>query len=123
MRKTDNLTNFLCHCHVIWEPQIPGSIRGTRASNEIALPYNRTNQMQKTLKFILFWSDTLQYSDCLSVHHQQFKTVYKATDVCQTGNADCLLAQCCICLVFLYKNIKIHIQPSDVVVRASDSEI
>ena len=55
------------------------------------------------INFILFWNDTLHVSDGLSVHHQEFKTVYTATGVCQTDNADCSLASsrqylfgCCV---------------------------
>jgi len=40
--------------------------------------------MRRSIKFILFWNDTLHVSDGLSVHHQEFKTVYTATDICQT---------------------------------------
>ena len=32
----------------------------------------------------LFWNDTLRVSDGLSVHHQEFKTVHTAIDICQT---------------------------------------
>jgi hypothetical protein len=31
--------------------------------------------MHQFHKFILFWNNTLHVSDCLSVHHQKFKTV------------------------------------------------
>ena len=48
--------------------------------------------MHQSIKFILFWNDTLQVSDGLSVHHEEFKTVHKATCICQTDTADCLLA-------------------------------
>jgi len=37
--------------------------------------YSKTNYMHQSLKFILFWNDTLHVSDGLSVHHQEFKTV------------------------------------------------
>jgi len=37
------------------------------------------------------WSNTLHVSDGLSVHHQEFKTVRTATDICQTDTAHCLL--------------------------------
>ena len=33
-------------------------------------------------QIILFWTDTLHVSDCLSVHHQEFKTVYTAKGIC-----------------------------------------
>ena len=50
--------------------------------------------MHQCIKFILFWNDSLQVSDGLSVHRQEFKTVHTATGICQTDNAvtDCLLA-------------------------------
>jgi len=48
--------------------------------------------MHQCIKFILFWIDTLQVSDGLSVHHQEFKTVHTATGICQTDTAVCLLA-------------------------------
>ena len=48
--------------------------------------------MHRRIKFILFWNDTLHVSDGLSVNHQEFKTVYRATDICQTDTAVCLLA-------------------------------
>jgi len=35
--------------------------------------------MQKFIKFILFWNDTLHVSDGLSAHHQEFKTIHTAT--------------------------------------------
>jgi len=41
-------------------------------------------------QIILFWNYTLRVSDSLSVHHQEFKTVHRAT-VC-TDTAVCLLA-------------------------------
>jgi len=37
-------------------------------------------------------------SDGLSVHHQEFKTVHRATDIRQTVTADCLLASICWCI-------------------------
>jgi len=40
----------------------------------------------------LFWNDTLHVSDSLSIHHQEFETVHKATGICQTDTAVCLLA-------------------------------
>jgi len=48
--------------------------------------------MHQCLKFISFWNDTLHVSDGLSIHHQEFKPVYTATGICQTGTAVCLLA-------------------------------
>jgi len=47
--------------------------------------------MHQCIKFILFWNDTLHISDGLYVHHQEFKTVYTATGICQTDTAVCLL--------------------------------
>jgi len=47
--------------------------------------------MHQLLKFILFWNNTLHVLDSLSVHHQEFKTVHTATDICETGTAACLL--------------------------------
>ena len=32
--------------------------------------------MHQSIKFVLFWNDTLHVSDGLSVHHQEFKTVH-----------------------------------------------
>jgi len=48
--------------------------------------------MHQCINFLLFWNDTLHVSDDLSVHHQEFKTVHTAADVCQTVTAVCLLA-------------------------------
>jgi hypothetical protein len=39
-----------------------------------------------------FWGNTQHVSDGLSVHHQEFKAVQTATDICQKDNAFCLLA-------------------------------
>ena len=47
--------------------------------------------MHQCITFILFWNDTLHVSDGLSVHHQEFKTVHTATDICQTDTDVCLL--------------------------------
>jgi len=46
--------------------------------------------MHQCIKFILFWHDTVQVSDGLSVHHQEFKTVHIATGICQTDTTVCL---------------------------------
>jgi len=55
--------------------------------------YSKTNKMHRFIRFILFWNDILHVSDGLSVHHhQEFKTVHTATDICQTDTAVCLLA-------------------------------
>jgi len=48
--------------------------------------------MHQCIIFILFWNDNLCVSDGLSVHHQKFKTVHTATDICQTDTAVCLQA-------------------------------
>ena len=48
--------------------------------------------MHQHIKFILFWNDTLHVSDGISIHHQEFKAVHTATDICQTDTAVCLLA-------------------------------
>jgi len=48
--------------------------------------------MHKCIKLVLFWNDTLHVSDRLSVHHHQFKTVRRATGICQRDTAVCLLA-------------------------------
>ena len=53
--------------------------------------YSKTNNMHKCIKFILFWNDTLHVSDCLSVHHQQFKTVQTTKQIYHTDTAVCLL--------------------------------
>jgi hypothetical protein len=38
VRKADNLTTILGHCHVIWEPYLPGTLWAPRACNGTALP-------------------------------------------------------------------------------------
>jgi len=38
VRKADNLTTVLCHCHVIWEPEIPGTLWAPRACNGTDVP-------------------------------------------------------------------------------------
>ena len=40
-------------------------------------------------QIILFWNDTLHVSNDLSGHRQEFKTVHKATGICQTDTDDC----------------------------------
>ena len=35
--------------------------------------------MHQCIKFILFWNDILHLSDGVSLHHQEFNTVHKAT--------------------------------------------
>jgi len=66
--------------------------------------YSKTNEMHQCLKFVLFWNGTLHVSDGLFVHHQEFKTIYTATGVCQTDTAVCLLAETrwnCCCMYSL----------------------
>jgi len=46
--------------------------------------------MRQSLKFILFWNNTLHVSDGLSVYHQDFKTVRTATRVCQADTCCCI---------------------------------
>jgi len=41
---------------------------------------------------LFYGSNTVHVSDGFSVHHQELKTAYTATDICQTGTANCLLA-------------------------------
>jgi len=66
--------------------------------------------MHEYVKFILFWNDTLHVSDGLSVRHQEFKTIHRATGVCQTDTAeqatcrvlDFKLSPCSICNMFSF---------------------
>ena len=60
--------------------------------------------MHQHMKFILFWNDTVHVSDGLSFHHQEYKTVYTATNtaVCllggthqQADSSICLTNACC----------------------------
>jgi len=37
--KADNLTSILGHGHVIWEPQLPGTLWASQACNGTDLPY------------------------------------------------------------------------------------
>ena len=39
VRKADNLTTILGHCHGIWEPQLPGTLWAPRACNGNDLPF------------------------------------------------------------------------------------
>jgi len=41
-----------------------------------------------TVSNLFYFEMTLHVSDGLSVHHQEFKTVHTATDICQTANPD-----------------------------------
>jgi len=42
VRKADNLTTILGHCHVIWEPKLPGTLWAPRTCNgtDLPLPYS-----------------------------------------------------------------------------------
>jgi len=51
--------------------------------------------MNQCIKFILSWNDALHVSDGLSGHHQEFKTVRTATDICHAGSRICLTNACC----------------------------
>ena len=44
--------------------------------------------MHQSIKFILFWNDTLHGSDGLSIYHQEFKTVHRAVKVCSLDTPD-----------------------------------
>jgi len=44
VRKANNLTTILGHCHVIWEPELPGTLWAPRASNGTDLPFNFTEK-------------------------------------------------------------------------------
>jgi len=48
--------------------------------------------MHQGIKFILFCNDTVLVSDGLSVQQQEFKNVHRATGICQTDTAVCLVA-------------------------------
>jgi len=48
--------------------------------------------MYQCIKFILIWNETLHVSEGISVHYQEYKTVHKATGICHTHTAVCLLA-------------------------------
>ena len=39
MHKADNLNTILCHCHVNWEPKLPGNFWAPRACNGTDLPF------------------------------------------------------------------------------------
>ena len=41
VRKADNLTTIMGHCHVKWEPELPGTLWATRACNGTDLPYHQ----------------------------------------------------------------------------------
>jgi hypothetical protein len=67
-------------------------VTGDETYCEAVFSYSKTNKMHQFLTFILSCSSTLRVSDGLSVHHQESKTVYTATGICQTDSADCMLA-------------------------------
>ena len=54
--------------------------------------------MHQCIKFILFWNDALHVSDRLSVHHQEFKTVYTDTAVCLLASRQQYLFDKCLLL-------------------------
>jgi len=41
--------------------------------------------MHNISKFVLFWNNTVHVSEGLSVHHQESKTVPRASGVCHTS--------------------------------------
>jgi hypothetical protein len=51
---------------------------------------SETNKMHNISEFILFWNNTLLVSDCLFVHHQEFKAAHTASGICHKG----LVAAC-----------------------------
>jgi len=55
VRKADNLTTILGHCHVIWEPKLPGTLWAPRACNETDLPIYmfRTAMFPLSLELII----------------------------------------------------------------------
>ena len=54
---------------------------------------HKTEELDAPLyQIYLFFKNTLHVSDGLSVHHQELKTVHKATGICRTDTAVCLLA-------------------------------
>jgi hypothetical protein len=66
-------------------------IRPVLAYTVLVSFYSKTNEIHQFFKFILFCSSTLHVSGCLSVHHQESKTVHTTSGICQTDSADCLL--------------------------------
>jgi len=73
-------------------------MKEAKEENDNVIPlifYSKSNQMHR-LKFISVWNDTLHASDGLSVHHQEFKTVYTSTGIFQTDTAVCLLDGTCV---------------------------
>ena len=61
------------------------------AASHFGCSYNKTNEIHYFKN--LFWYRTLQVSDRFTVYHQESSTVYTAIGICDTGYADCLLAQ------------------------------
>jgi hypothetical protein len=60
-------------------------------TTSLALPIVKPNRCSSFSNY-LFLYNTIHVSDGLSVHHQEFRTVYTATGVCQTDTTTCLLA-------------------------------
>jgi hypothetical protein len=52
----------------------------------------KPNRCTSFSNLFLFRNNTLHVSGGLFVHHQEFKTVHTATDICQTDTVTCLLA-------------------------------
>jgi len=50
-------------------------------------------------KIYFIFNDTLHVSDGLPVHHQEFKTVHTATDICQTVNPEMGKMPVAVCTV------------------------
>ena len=62
-----------------------------RAVHRNIISIVRSTRCTKVSNTFYFGNDTLHISDGLSVHHQEFKTVYTATGICQTDTAVRLL--------------------------------
>jgi len=59
--------------------------------------------MHQRIKFILFWNDILHVSDGLSIYHQEFKIAHRATGICQTDTAVCVLKEDgSVCLTYAW---------------------
>jgi len=43
VHKADNLTTILGHCHIIWEPSLPGTLCAPQACNGTDLPFTLYN--------------------------------------------------------------------------------
>ena len=105
--RSDNLKTILSHCHVTWEPQIPGNLGASRASNKIALLYNKNQPVapKPQINFILEWQST-GFRRVFPKSPGVQDCIYSKI-ICQTDTADCLLAHWCIWLVFLQKYINL----------------